>query len=167
MPLIAVLHVKYAALATVAAARNCWDALVDETAVVDVGLTVVDVEVGLTVVDVEVGLTVVDVEVGLTVVDVEVDGVAAGLALEQAAAKTASPITTMYLAFIEPPRSPTWNPIPRRSLLTRSLSPVWTLVGHPAPSVHQISGPNVTKVSVPDASGSSHEWQGRCPSRVG
>jgi hypothetical protein len=66
---------------------------------------VVDVEVGLTVV--EVGLTVVDVEVGLTVVDVEVGGVAAGLGLEQAAAKTASPITTMYFAFIDPPCSPT------------------------------------------------------------
>jgi hypothetical protein len=115
--LIAALHVKYAALATVAAARNCWDAFVDETAVVDVvglivvdvevGLTVVDVEVGLTVVDVEVGLTVVDVEVGLTVVDVEVDGAAAGLGLEQAAARTASPITTMYFAFIDPPCSPT------------------------------------------------------------
>jgi hypothetical protein len=64
---------------------------------------VVDV-VGATVVDVEVGLTVVDVEAGLTVVDV-----AAGLELEQAAAKTASPITTMYLAFIEPPRSPAWD----------------------------------------------------------
>ena len=106
--LIAALHVKYAALATVAAARNCWDAFVDETAVVDVvGLTVVDVEVGLTVVDVVVGLTVVDVEAGLTVVDVEVDGAAAGLGLEQAAAKTASPITTMYFAFIDPPCSPT------------------------------------------------------------
>jgi len=96
MPLIAALHVKYAVLATVAAARNCWDAFVDETAVVDV--------VGLTVVDVEVGLTVVDVEAGLTVVDVEVDGVAAGVELEQAAARTASPIRTMCLAFIEPPR---------------------------------------------------------------
>jgi hypothetical protein len=74
---------------------------------VEVGLTVVDVEVGLTVVDVEVGLTVVDVEVGLTVVDVEVGGVAAGLGLEQAAAKTASPITTMYFAFIDPPCLPT------------------------------------------------------------
>ena len=117
--LIAALHVKYAALATVAAARNCWDAFVDETAVVDVvelgltvvdvevALTVVDVEVGLTVVDVELGLTVVDVEVGLTVVDVEVDGAAAGLGLEQAAAKTTSPITTMYFAFIDPPCSPT------------------------------------------------------------
>jgi hypothetical protein len=72
---------------------------------VEVGLTVV--EVGLTVVDVEVGLTVVDVEVGLTVVDVEVGGVAAGLGLEQAAAKTASPITTMYFAFIDPPCLPT------------------------------------------------------------
>ncbi|MGD0286639.1 MAG: hypothetical protein ABSC31_09745 [Acidimicrobiales bacterium] len=97
--MIAALHVKYAALATVAAARNCWDAFVDETAVVDV--------VGLIVVDVEVGLTVVDVEVGLTVVDVEVDGAAAGLGLEQAAARTASPITTMYFAFIDPPCSPT------------------------------------------------------------
>ncbi|MGO9148539.1 MAG: hypothetical protein ACLQFX_02490 [Acidimicrobiales bacterium] len=116
-PLIAALHVKYAALATVAAARYCWDASVDETAVVDVvgltvvdvvvGLTVVDVVVGLTVVDVVVGLTVVDVVVGLTVVDVEVDGAAAGLGLEQAAAKTASPITTMYFAFIDPPCSPT------------------------------------------------------------
>jgi hypothetical protein len=115
--LIAALHVKYAALATVAAARNCWDASVDETAVVEVvgltvvdveaGLTVVDVELGLTVVDVELGLTVVDVELGLTVVDVEVDGAAAGLGLEQAAAKTASPITTMYFAFIDPPCSPT------------------------------------------------------------
>ncbi|MGO9583805.1 MAG: hypothetical protein ACLP36_13485 [Acidimicrobiales bacterium] len=104
-PLIAALHVKYAALATVAAARYCWDALVDETAVVDdVGLTVVDVEGGLTVVDVEAGLTVVDVEGGLTVVDVEVDGVAAGVELEQAAARTASPIKTMCPAFIEPPR---------------------------------------------------------------
>ena len=74
---------------------------------VEVGLTVVDVEFGLTVVDVEVGLTVVDVEVGLTVVDVEVGGVAAGLGLEQAAAKTASPITTMYFAFIDPPCLPT------------------------------------------------------------
>ena len=74
-----------------------------------VGATVVDVEVGLTVVDVEAGLTVVDVEAGLTDVDVEVEGVAAGLELEQAAAKTASPITTMYLAFIEPPRSPAWD----------------------------------------------------------
>jgi len=115
--LIADLHVKYSALATVAAARYCWDAFVDETAVVDVvgltvvdvevGLTVVDVVVGLTVVDVVVGLTVVDVEAGLTVVDVEVDGAAAGLGLEQAAAKTASPITTMYFAFIDPPCSPT------------------------------------------------------------
>jgi uncharacterized protein YuzE len=96
MPLIAALHVKYAALATVAAARNCWAAFVGETAVVDV--------VGLTVVDVEAGLTVVDVEVGLTVVDVEVDGVAVGVELEQAAARTASPIKTMCLAFIEPPR---------------------------------------------------------------
>ena len=98
-----------------AAARYCWDVVVDETAVVDVevgltvvdvevGLTVVDVEVGLTVVDVEVGLTVVDVEVGLTVVDVEVGGVAAFGELEQAAARTASPIKTMCLAFIEPPR---------------------------------------------------------------
>ena len=91
-PLIAALQVKYAAFATVAAARNCWDAFVDETAVVDV--------VGLTVVDVEAGLTVVDVEAGPTLVDVEVD---AGV-LEQAAARTASPIKTMCLAFIEPPR---------------------------------------------------------------
>jgi hypothetical protein len=89
--LIAVLHVRYAALATVAAARNCWDAFVDETAMVDV--------VGLTVVDVEAGLTVVDVEV-------DVDGVAAGLELEQPAAKTMRPITKMHLAFIDPPRSP-------------------------------------------------------------
>ena len=88
-PLIAALHVSYAALATVAAARNCWDAFVDETAMVDV--------VGLTVVDVEAGLTVVDVEV-------DVDGVAAGLGLEQPAAKTISPITTMHFAFIDPPR---------------------------------------------------------------
>jgi len=85
--LIAALHVKYAALAAVAAARYCWDALVDETVVVDV-----------------VGLAVVDVEVGLTVVDVEVDGVAAGLELEQAAARSTSPIKTMCLALIEPPR---------------------------------------------------------------
>jgi hypothetical protein len=99
-------HVKYAAFATVAAARNCWEAFVDETVVVDVvGLTVVDVEVGLTVVvEVEVGLTVVEVEAGLIVVEVEVDGVAAGGELEQAAARTASPINTMCLAFIEPPR---------------------------------------------------------------
>jgi hypothetical protein len=54
------------------------------------------------VVDVEVGLTVVDVEAGLTVV--EVDGGDAGVELEQAAARTASPIKTMCLAFIEPPR---------------------------------------------------------------
>ncbi|MGO9961922.1 MAG: hypothetical protein ACLPUG_00640 [Acidimicrobiales bacterium] len=102
--MIAALHVKYSALATVAAARYCWDAFVDETAVVDVvGLTVVDVEAALTVVDVEVGLTVVDVETGLTAVDVEVDGAAAGGELEQAAARTASPIKTMCLAFIEPP----------------------------------------------------------------
>jgi hypothetical protein len=47
---------------------------------------------------------VVDVEAGLTVVDVEVDGVAAGGELEQAAARTASPIKAMCLALIEPPR---------------------------------------------------------------
>lgn len=87
-PLIAALHVSYAALATVAAARNCWDASFDETAVVEVGLTVVEVEAGATVVD----------------VDVDVDGVAAGLGLEQPAAKTISPITTMHFAFIDPPR---------------------------------------------------------------
>jgi len=109
-PLIAALQVKYAAFATVAAARNCWDAFVDETAVVDVvGLTVVDVEAGLTVVDVEAGPTVVDVEAGLTVVDVEagptlVDVEVDAGVLEQAAARTASPIKTMCLAFIEPPR---------------------------------------------------------------
>jgi hypothetical protein len=77
------------------------------------------VEVGPTVVDVEVGLTVVDVEVGLTVVDVEVDGAAAGLGLEQAAAKTASPTTMMYFAFIDAPLSSTRNPVHRWSLLTR------------------------------------------------
>jgi hypothetical protein len=93
--LIAALHVEYAALATVAAARNCWDAFVDETAVVDV--------VGLTVVDVEAGLTVVDVEAGLTVVDVEVVGVVGGVELEQAAARTATPIKTMCLAFMSLP----------------------------------------------------------------
>jgi hypothetical protein len=59
----------------------------------------VDGTVELTVVDVEVGLTVVDVEV-------EVDGVTVGLELEQPAAKTIRPITTMHLAFIDPPRSP-------------------------------------------------------------
>ncbi|MFZ2057198.1 MAG: hypothetical protein WAV54_07300 [Acidimicrobiales bacterium] len=89
-PLIAALHVKYAALELVAAARNCWDAFAGET--------VVGGTVELTVVDVEVGLTVVDV--GL-----DVDGVAAGLELEQPAAKIISPITTMHLAFIDPPRS--------------------------------------------------------------
>jgi hypothetical protein len=54
------------------------------------------------VIDVEVGLTVVSVEAGLTVVDV--GGVAVGVELEQAAARTASPTKTMCLAFIKPPR---------------------------------------------------------------
>ncbi|MGO8721413.1 MAG: hypothetical protein ACLQRM_01550 [Acidimicrobiales bacterium] len=94
--MIAALQVKYAALATVAAARYCWDAFAEEVADVDV--------VGPTVVEVETGLVVVDVEVGLTVVDVEVEGVAAGGELEQATARTASPIKAMYLTFIEPPR---------------------------------------------------------------
>jgi len=57
--------------------------------------------VWLSVVDVE------DVEVELTVVDVELGGVTVGVALEQAAAKTAKPATKMYLALIGPPRLPT------------------------------------------------------------
>ena len=50
-------------------------------------------------------LTVVDVEVGLTVVGVDVGGITVGREVEQDVARTASPITMTYLAFIVPPRS--------------------------------------------------------------
>ena len=70
--------------------------------------------VELTVVDVDVELMVVDVEVELIVVVVAgVDGAAAGLELERAAAKTASPTKTAAPAPIGPPRLATWRPIPR------------------------------------------------------
>lgn len=65
--------------------------------------------VELAVVDVDVELMVVDAEVELMVVVAEVDGAAAGLGLEQAAAKTASPTKTTAPALIDPPRLPTWS----------------------------------------------------------
>jgi len=59
--------------------------------------------VGFRVVDVDVE----DVEVELTVVGTELGGVTVGVLLEQAAARSASPVTMMCHAFIGPPRSPT------------------------------------------------------------
>ena len=64
---------------------------------------------------------VVDVEVEPTVVGVDVEGVAVGGALEHAAATTASPMTMMCLAFIDPPR-PLTTPTAGRRPSARSLS---------------------------------------------